>query len=301
VIGPALLALTIAVTFDDLPATGGERGVVAEVVAINRAIVSTLAKRGIPAVGFVNEVGLETDAQVDPARVAALSLWLDAGLSLGNHTYSHPSLNRVSREAYFDDVLKGERVIRPLVTARGGTLTWFRHPFLQTGRDLDTKHAAEAFLAEHGYRVAPVTIDNGEWIFAKAYALAATKKDRREKARIADEYLAYMERKTDYWERSARALFDRDIPQVLLVHANRLNADQFERIAAMLKKRGYRFVTLDAAVADSAYLSPDTFIGAGGISWIHRWTLTKLGRSGVLPDEPEVPAWVMQAADVASE
>jgi peptidoglycan/xylan/chitin deacetylase (PgdA/CDA1 family) len=301
VIGPALCALLIAVTFDDLPATGGERGVVSEVVAINRAIVSTLAKRGIPAIGFVNEVGLETDGQVDPARLSALTLWLDAGLALGNHTYSHPSLHRVSREAYFDDVMKGERVTRPLVTARGGTLTWFRHPFLQTGRDLDTKRAAEAFLAEHGYRVAPVTIDNGEWIFAKAYAEAAAKKDRRERARIADEYVAYMERKTDYWERSAKAMFKRDIPQVLLVHANRLNADQFDRIAALLRKRGYRFVTLQAAVSDSAYQSPDTFIGAGGISWIHRWTLTKLGRSGVLPDEPEVPSWVMRAAGVTSE
>ena len=110
-----------------------------------------------------------------------------------------------------------------------------------------------------------------------------------------------MERKTDYWERSARALFDRDIPQVLLVHANRLNADHFDRIVAMLEKRGYRFVTLDAAVSDAAYRSADKFIGAGGISWIHRWTLTKLGRAAVLPDEPEVPAWVMRAAGVDSE
>ena len=154
-IGPLLLALTIAVTFDDLPATGGERSSNAEILAINEAIVGTLTHRGIPAVGFVNEVGLEANGRVDPARVAALSVWLDAGLELGNHTYSHPSLNRVAREVYFDDILKGERVTRPLVAARGGTWKWFRHPFLQNGRDLDTKHAAEAFLAEHGYRVAP--------------------------------------------------------------------------------------------------------------------------------------------------
>ena len=300
-IGPLLLALTIAVTFDDLPATGGERRVDAEILAINEAIVGTLSHRRVPAVGFVNEVGLETNGQVNPARMAALTVWLDTGLELGNHTYSHPSLNRVAREVYFDDVLKGERLTRPLVEARGGTWKWFRHPFLQTGRDLETKHAAEAFLAVHGYRVAPVTIDNGEWIFAKAYATAIATKDRRARKKLANEYVAYMERKTDYWERSGRALFDRDIPQVLLVHANRLNADQFDRIIAMLLKRGYRFVTLDAAVSDAAYLSPDTFIGAGGISWIHRWTLTKSGSAGILPDEPAVPAWVMRAAEVEAE
>ena len=300
-IAPLLLALTIAVTFDDLPATGGERGSPPEVLAINRAIVGTLTARSIPAVGFVNEIGLETGGQVDPRRVAALTLWLDAGLELGNHTYSHPSLHRVTLEEYFDDVLKGEQVTPPLVAAHGGSWRWFRYPFLQTGRDLITKHSAETFLADHGYRIAPVTIDNGEWIFAKAYALAAVRNDRRAQEKLADAYVAYMNRKTDYWERSARALFGRDIPQILLVHANRLNADQFDRIAAMLAERGYRFVTLDAAVADPAYLSPDTFTGAGGISWIHRWTLTKSGPSGVLPDEPAVPAWVMRAAGVTSE
>lgn len=140
-----------------------------------------------------------------------------------------------------------------------------------------------------------MTIDNGEWIFAKAYATAIAEKKRRARKELANEYVAYMERKTDDWERSGRTLFDRDIPQVLLVHANRLNADHFDRIAAMLQARGYGFVTLDAAVSDAAYLSPDTFIGTGGISWIHRWTLTKLGSPGVLPDEPEVPSWVMRA------
>jgi len=293
--------LTVAVTFDDLPVTAGERGPAASVLAVNRKIVSTLAARGIPAVAFVNEIGLETEGRVDPARVASLAVWLDAGLELGNHTYSHPSAHRVSRDAYFDDIVKGERVTRPLVAAHGGAWRWFRHPFLQTGRDLASKHAIEEFLLDRGYRVAPVTLDNGEWIFAGAYAKAVNRGTRREQKKIAAEYIAYMERKTDYWERSARVLFDRDIPQILLVHANRLNADHFDRIAAMLARRGYRFVSLESAVADPAYDSPDTFTGAGGISWLHRWTLTKLGRTAVLPDEPEVPAWVMKAAGVTSE
>ena len=300
-LGSLLLALTVAVTFDDLPVTAGERGAPKGVHAVNEAIVSKLKARGIPAVAFVNEVGLETDGRVDPARVAALEVWLDAGLALGNHTYSHPSAHRVPLADYLDNVLKGERVTRPLLDARGATLRWFRHPFLQTGRDLETKHAIEAFLTEHGYRVAPVTIDNGEWIFASAYTKAAKRKSRRDQKRIASEYVAYMERKTDYWERSARRLFDRDIPQVLLVHANQLNADHFDRIAAMLVRRGYRFVTLETAVDDPAYASPDTFIGAGGISWIHRWTLSGPGRAAVLPEEPEVPAWVKKAAGVDSE
>ena len=84
-------------------------------------------------------------------------------------TVPHPKHLTVCKPVleYFEDVLKGERVTKPLVLAHGGTWQWFRHPYLQTGRDLETKHALEAFLAEHGYRIAPVTIDNGEWIFAQ--------------------------------------------------------------------------------------------------------------------------------------
>jgi len=298
---PVLLALTVAVTFDDLPATAGERISAGNIYGIDLAIVRTLKARGIPAVGFVNEIGLEDNGQVDPGRVAALSLWLSGDLELGNHTYSHLSANRVPREDYFVDIMRGERVTAPLALRQGKPWRWFRHPFLQTGRDLDTKHAIEAFLAEHDYRIAPVTIDNGEWIFASAYAKAGKRNEPRAQKKLANAYVAYMERKTDYWERSARALFHRDIPQILLVHANRLNADHFDRIATMLVKRGYRFTTLDTAVADPAYDSPDTFIGAGGISWIHRWALTKGGSAAILPDEPEVPAWVMKAAGVTSE
>src|SRR5258705_11996292 len=56
-IGSLVFALTVAVTFDDLPVTGGERGAPAGVLAVNRAIVATLSARHIPAVAFVNEIG----------------------------------------------------------------------------------------------------------------------------------------------------------------------------------------------------------------------------------------------------
>ena len=110
-----------------------------------------------------------------------------------------------------------------------------------------------------------------------------------------------MEAKTAYWERQSKALFGREIPQVLLVHANRLNADHFGRVATMLAGRGYRFVPLPDALQDPAYASADRFTGGGGISWLHRWALTRGGVAAVLPDEPETPPWVLAAAGVAEE
>lgn len=287
----------VAVTVDDLPCNPKEGGSAAEQVAINRDLVRVLRAREIPAVGFVNEVRLHTDGAVDPARVAALTPWLEGGLELGNHTFSHPSLHRTPLPAYLEDVARGETVLRGLLGARGGELRWFRHPFLQTGRDLETRAAVEDFLARRGVRVAPVTIDNAEWIFASAYLQAGARK----RARIADAYLAYMEAKTDYWERQSVALFGREIPQVLLVHGNHLNADHFDRVAAMLLRRGYRFVTLERAVSDPAYRSEDRFTGAAGISWLHRWALTKGGKDLLLAGEPKAPPWVLAAAGVEGE
>jgi Asp-tRNA(Asn)/Glu-tRNA(Gln) amidotransferase A subunit family amidase len=174
---------------------------------------------------------------------------------------------------------------------------WFRHPFLQTGRDLETKRAVESWLAGRGYRVAPVTIDNSEWVYARAYASALRKKDKALAKRIAASYLDYMLSVVAYYEKQSDLLFGRQIPQVLLVHANSLNADWFDELADRIAARGYRFVTLDDAVADEAYRSPDTFTGGGGITWLHRWALTRGGRELIVPDEPTVPPWVTQAAE----
>ncbi|HEX5042614.1 MAG TPA: polysaccharide deacetylase family protein [Candidatus Polarisedimenticolaceae bacterium] len=298
--GPGTVAgspRAVAVTFDDLPCNPQEGSTAAEQVAINRAIVDALDAGAIPAIGFVNEVRLYRDGVLDPARVAALTAWLEGGLTLGNHTFEHPSLHRTPLPAYLEGVVRGEEVTRGLLRARGQDLRWFRHPFLHTGRDLATRDQVVSFLAERGVRVAPVTIDNGEWIFARAYLAAAP----AEKGRIADAYVAYMEQKTAYWERQSTALFGREIPQVLLVHANHLNADHFGRIAAMLRGRGYRFIALDEALRDPAYTSADRFTGGAGISWLHRWALTRGGPSRVLPDEPRTPPWVLTAAGVEEE
>lgn len=67
---------------------------------------------------------------------------------------------------------RGELILRPLLAVAGRQPRYFRHPFLHTGRSLATKQAFAAFLAAHGYRTAPVSIDNAEWIFARAYMLA---------------------------------------------------------------------------------------------------------------------------------
>lgn len=290
----------VAITFDDLPVIStlqddkswGE---------ITRKLLATMTTNKVPVVGFVNESKLYTENKLDPDRISLLKGWLDAGLELGNHTFSHHSLNSTPLSDFESDMLRGEEVTRGLMTERRRNLRYFRHPFLHTGRSIETRQQFEAFLHTHGYRVAPVTIDNSDWIFARAYDNARDASDRQAMQRVAQAYVPYMEAKFAYFESQSVRLFGREIKQVLLLHANSINADHFGEIVAMLRRRGYKFITLQNALTDSAYASPDTFTGPGGISWLDRWALTRSVPSDFFKAEPRTPAFVMKLAGVESE
>ena len=288
-------------TFDDLPgvSVAGD-GTAKPLDAMTARLIAAIAGSGAPVVGFVNEGKLYAGDRLDPKRVETLRRWTDAGFELGNHTRDHADLNAVGQFAFQDEIAHGEAVTKELMEEHGKRLRFFRHPYLHTGRDRATRDAVAAYLAGRGYTIAPVTHDNSEWIFARAYANALVRNDAELGERIAAAYVPYMEAKFGYFERQSRALFGREIPLVLLLHANSLNADHFTKLAAMMKARGYRFIPLQAALADEAYRAPDDYVGGAGITWLHRWALTR-DASLVLADEPKTPVWVLETARVESE
>ena len=296
----ALMTRQVAVTFDDLPAVPLTIPVARQQV-ITRDLLKAIKAADVPAIGFVNENKLQTNGKNDPRKIKLLEQWLDAGLELGNHTYSHPDLHRISVDDYENNIVAGERVLSELLAPRGRKVRWFRHPFLHTGTSIATKKRIERFLRTRGERVAPVTLDNGEWIFARAYERAIANGDAALKQRLGTEYIAYMDRKLAYFEQQSVALFGRNIPHVLLVHANHLNADWFDELAASMKQRGYSFITLDKAVADPAYDSKDEYAGPAGLTWIHRWAITRKKPPSFFAGEPVTPKWVLDAAGVEEE
>ena len=286
----------VAVTIDDLPLTNAGTADPAARLAITRKLVGALTKAKIPAIGFViGQKARETGGE------DILKVWLDAGLELGNHTQTHPSLHKVGLELYEADVLAGDATLRAILAPRGLSPRYFRHPFLFTGRDQATKRAVPAFLGEHGYAVAPVSVDDSDWVFAKAYEKCLERGDGASAAKVKAAYLPYIQSKFDYWERQSKALLGYEVKQVLLIHASALNADSIGDLAAMIRRRGYAFVTLDQAMKDPAYALPDGYEGGGGISWLHRWAFALGGKSAILAGELRCPAWVMEAAGVDSE
>ena len=276
----------IAVTIDDLPVNGADPGLLG-LASMNDRLLAAVKRQGVPAVGFVNESKLYRTGEVD-GRIALLQAWLDQGLELGNHTYSHPSFNKIGRAAFEEEVVRGETITRLLLEPRGQKLRWFRHPFLQAGATGEDKAGFEAFLAARGYRVAPVTVDAWDWYYTYRYAVAKRRGDASLMERVALAYLAQCEAELDYAETFAKRIFGREIRHVFLMHENELSADHFDRVAELMKARGYRFVTLEEALGDDAYRHEDRFVG-DGVGWLVRWATT----DGMdIPRSPPPPAWL---------
>jgi peptidoglycan/xylan/chitin deacetylase (PgdA/CDA1 family) len=278
-------SLQVAITFDDLP-RGGDGGprTLEGVRTMTERLLKPFRDQKIPVTGFVNE-GRQADFGADGLR-QILDLWLESGADLGNHSRSHLNINNVPLDRYTADILDGETTLRAALAARGKTLRFYRHPFLFTGPTPEIKRDMQAFLDQHGYRVAPVTLDNADYQYATLY----TRPQFRE--RVRQEYVPYMEFVVAFFESRSVEVVGREFPQVLLLHANELNADLVPDLLAMFRRRGYTFVSLDEALADEAYKLADGYVGRRGFSWIHRWAI---GKGLPLRGEPDPPTWVLES------
>lgn len=279
-----------ALTIMSVPSIRVWRASAASLEDVTKKTLKSLTANNIPAVGFVGE-GVLTHGDERQARINLLKMWLDAGLELGNQTYRHMSLYKTPLKDYEANVLNGERVMRPLLKERGMQLRYFSYPFLNTGPDMETKTAFERFLAKHNYTLTPVTIDSMDWLFGQVYDEAQRRGDAETQRRVAAEYVPYMEKMLEFYEQLSVDTVGYEVPQVMMLTASPLLSEQMDNMIAMMKKRGYSFITLEQALQDKAYKQPDSYTGPVGISWLQRWAITKgMG----FRKEPPLPAFMQQ-------
>ncbi|MBV9840720.1 MAG: polysaccharide deacetylase family protein [Sphingomonadaceae bacterium] len=270
-IGAPLRAGDVALTFDDLPTYGRFR-TVAEAQRLTGGLLDGLRRNRLPAIGFDNEKQLEGPDKA--ARIALLTRWLDAGMQIGNHGYAHLSLDRTPLDRYVADTARGETITRPLLAAHGETERWFRYPYLESGNSLAVRRAFEAWLTAHGYRVAPVTMENADWEFADVYDDALGRGDQAAASRARDQYLEFTAAAVAWYRKASVALFGREIRFVFLLHASQLNADSMDAIAAILANNHLKPVRLETAMRDPVYRIRDDYGGPDGDEWLSRWSFT---------------------------
>lgn len=145
----------MAVTIDDLP-FGYARGLTVEQRrdAVGQ-VLATLRKHNIKAAMFVVG-GSITDQNRD--FVDAVSA---AGHTIGNHSFSHRDIGTMTIEDYVIDIQKGEDAIKLWVKGP----RFFRYPLLRQGDTVEKRDAILNWLSLRGIRVAPVTIDNDDFVY----------------------------------------------------------------------------------------------------------------------------------------
>lgn len=288
---------TVAVTLDDLPYAGKSMD---DVHDATEAFLAVLAAHDAVADVFVVGNRVEDEGE-EQARRDLLRRWRDAGHFLQNHSYSHLRYSSVEVASYLADVERGHGVVAELIAEVPslGPVRFFRAPFNDLGKTAATRTALNRSLDKRGVQLAPFTVEHGDWMFNAVYVDAVARDDSALAQRVGQAYLTQLDTAFDFAERLSDETFGREIPQVFLIHANRINADHLDAMLERLKSRDYEFVTLQWAVSDPAYASTDEYLARWGVSWIHRWRVA-LGLPNALRDEPEPPPWLVEAYQALS-
>jgi len=249
----------VALTFDDLPSHGSlPSGMTRTDVA--KSILKTLKEARAPKVyGFVNARKL----QEHPEDIEVLKLWRSAGFPLGNHTYTHLSLNASTADEFDRNVAEDEPLLKSMMGRQDWR--WFRYPYLWEGDTLEKRHAVRQYLLDHKYHIAQVTLDFEDYLWNAPYARCV---ERNDAASIEWLKSSYMSNATEYialGQSMAKLVFGRAIKHVLVLHIGSFETVMLPQLLDSLRRQGFKFITLPDAEKDPAYKSdPDVALKEGG-------------------------------------
>ena len=234
VLAPQLQAQSVAFTFDDGPILAATPHLGPQ--ARNAAMLAALARHQVQAALFVT-VGNGADR---PEGLALARAWGQAGHALANHTMTHPDLDsdKVTLAQYQQEVLDCDRVIAALP----GYQKWYRFTYLREGNSKEKHDGMRAFLRQQGYRNGYVTLDTSDWRLNEKLTEVLMKNPQ---ANVEPIRLAYRE--------LGQRLQGRDIPQVLLLHHNLINAMWLDDVIRQFKDMGWTITTPAQAYEDPVY------------------------------------------------
>lgn len=231
----------MAVTIDDFPFRGSRFNTEGQEELIKK-LYDALDQYNIKATGFLN-VGRITENNIE-----GLSEFLTRGHDFGNHTYRHSNIDQVGVDAFKADTDSDMVMSQNLISTR-----YFRYPYLRRGKTLETRDSIYAYLENNDYIIAPVSIDNDEWIFNRDYVKAYGKNDKKAMDSIGRDYLKHMQSVSLKYHKTAKELTGRDVKHILLIHANLINAIYLADLLKWYAEQGWSFINLDDAMNDPIY------------------------------------------------
>ncbi len=237
----------MAVTFDDLPAHGAHPPGQTRLQII-QSILSTLQLEHMPPTfGFIN--GVRTEEH--PDTLAVLQAWRLANQPFGNHTWSHPNLDNTTVYQFEADIQADQPLLRSLEPNEDWH--WFRYPFLHEGDTLEKHREIRTWLKKNNYKVAEVTMDFEDYLWNEPYTRCVAKRDTAALKELHDTYLTTADQYVTYYRALSHTVYGRDIPYILLMHVGSFDALMLPELLHLYRTRGFTFVALPQANADSIY------------------------------------------------
>ena len=240
-------SLRIAFTFDDLPEHGPLPPGVTRADIANKILAALRAADLPPTYGFINAGRLE----LHPEDVSVFEAWRNAGYPLGNHTWLHMNLNRNSLEDFESQVTRNEPALNQWMNNEDWH--WLRFPYLNEGDTAEKRAGIRTFLAQHGYKIAGITMDFHDYSWNGPYARCKAKGDTQAIESLESSYLAAADNSITYYRSLSQTLYHRDIPYVLLMHVGALDAEMLPRLLELYRSRGFTFISLAEAERDEFY------------------------------------------------
>ena len=246
----AAQAQSVAFTFDDGPRL--EATPLLSPLQRNQALLDALAAHHVQAALFVT-CGFGADK---PEGYALAKAWGQAGHALGNHTMTHPDLNdaKLGLAQYQQEVRDCDRITSTLP----GYQKWFRFTYLREGNTPEKRDGMRAFLKQSGYRNGYVSLDTSDWRLDEKLNEVLRADPKADLAPIRQAYLSHLRQRAIAYRDLSRKLEGRDIPQVMLMHHNLINALWLKDAIQQFVDMGWTITTPAQAFADPVYqLQPE--------------------------------------------
>ena len=261
----AAFAQQIAITFDDLPfGYSGGMSDSMEVVSAKR-LLAILDDFDVKATGLITSSNRSDKNQV------ILDMFLKKGHDLGNHTHRHFNFNEVSAARYIEDIDSCK-----LLVGEWFTTDYFRYSMLRRGDTIEKRDSVYAHLKKNGYTIAPVSIDNNEWVYNRDFSKALMANDSEKMIKIGNEYIEHMKEISLKYEALGNKLTGRSVKHILFLHANPINAEYLHALLGWYKSEGWEFITLDQAMKDPVYSIEGDIVSDYGWSQLDK--LNKLSK-----------------------
>lgn len=226
----------ISITIDDLPFVGEYRN-----FHLNM-MIETMTKQQVPATGFI----IASEVRKDNWEI--LRKFRDAGFALGNHTLTHANLSTLNSQAYQHEIQGADAILAPVLTKP----KYFRYPYLSMSSGKKREDIL-CFLAKKNYRVAPVTVDSKDFVFNQRLLAVPEMERRAYLEELKPFYLDFIWQQTKNAEAHNEYHHNTQQAQILLIHANLLNAYVLPDLINLYKENGYTFVSLNEALKTFKY------------------------------------------------